>query len=88
VGSKRIGQVRFRAISGDHAGANIPHLHSDIGSGEVLIELLPDGTVRLSRAHGEPIRGRVTMNEVRLVLRTARDAFEDLIGLWEASQQK
>jgi hypothetical protein len=43
VGSRRVGQVRFRAISGDHPGATIAHLHADIGSGEVIVELLPNG---------------------------------------------
>jgi hypothetical protein len=85
VGSKRIGQVRFRAISGDHAGAAIPHLHADIGSGEVVVELFPDG-VRLSEAHGTPIRGPVTTSELRVVLETARDSYDDLLALWKASQ--
>lgn len=85
MGSKRIGQVRFRVISGDHAGAAIPHIHADIGGGEVVIELCAGG-VRLSKAHSEPIRGRVTKNEVRIVLRTARDAYDELIELWRDSQ--
>jgi hypothetical protein len=87
VGSRRIGQVRFRAISGDHGGATVPHLHADIGSGEVIVELLPDGSVRLSHAHSASIRGRVTTRELRIVLTTARDAYEELLDLWKASQQ-
>lgn len=86
MGSKRIGQVRFRAISGDHAGAAVPHLHADIGGGEVIVEILPQGTVRLSRAHGDPIRGAVTTRELRIVLLTARDAYDDLLTLWKGSQ--
>ena len=86
MGSKRIGQVRFKATSGDHAGASVPHLHADIGSGEVVVELLADGSVRLSRTHGDPIRGRVTMSELRVVLKTAAKAHGDLLKLWEASQ--
>ena len=86
MGSKRIGQVRFRAISGDHPGAEPPHLHADIGSGEVIIELLEGGDVRLSRAHGDPIRGKVTASEQRVVLTTARDSFDELKDLWKGSQ--
>ena len=86
VGSKRVGQVRFRAISGDHKGARVPHLHADIGSGEVVVEFLAHGAVRLSKAHGEPIRGRVTARELRLVLEAARDAYDELVALWKASQ--
>ncbi len=86
MGSRRIGQVRYRAISGDHPGAAIPHLHADIGSGEVIIELLPEGAVRLSRAHGDPIRGRISARELQVVLRTAIDAHAELVRLWEVSQ--
>ena len=88
MGSRRVGQVRFRAISGDHPGATVPHLHADIGSGEVIIELLPAGAVRLSAAHGDPIRGTVTTHELRIVLETARDAYSDLMNLWKASQPR
>ena len=86
MGSRRIGQVRFRAISGDHAGAKDPHLHADVGSGEVVIELIEAGNVRLSGAHGDPIRGKVTVSELRVVFRTARDNFEALMHLWRESQ--
>lgn len=88
MGSKRFGQVRFRAISGDHAGAEIPHLHADIGSGEVVVEFLSSGIVRVSEAHGEPIRGRVSARELRIVLDTARDAADELVALWEASRHR
>ncbi len=50
------------------------------------MELLPSGDVRLSQAHGDPIRGTVTTRELRIVLETARDAHEDLMELWKASQ--
>lgn len=83
-----MGRVRFRAISGDHSGAHIPHLHADIGSGEVIVEFLADETVRLSKSHGDPIRGRVTTREVRIVLEAARDSYDELIRLWKASQPR
>jgi hypothetical protein len=54
----------------------------------VIVELLPQGDVRLSKAHGEPIRGLVTTRELRIVLRTARDAHDDLLDLWKASHPK
>ena len=85
MGSRRIGQVRFRVISGDHAGSAVPHVHADIGSGEVIVELAAGG-VRLSVAHSDPIRGRVTKNELRIVLRTARDSYQQLLELWKESQ--
>jgi hypothetical protein len=84
----RVGEVRLQAISGDHPGAPTPHLHAFIGSGEVVIELLLNGDVRLSRAHGAPIRGTVSAREQRIVLETARDNHEVLILLWKASQPR
>jgi len=86
MGSRRIRGVRFRAISGDHAGGPIPHLHADIGAGEVVVELLPERVVRLSQLHRASVRGNVTQSERRRVLEIARDAFDELIALWEASQ--
>jgi hypothetical protein len=79
----RAGSVQM--ISGDHAGSAIPHVHADIGSGEVVVELTPAG-VRLSEAHSGAIRGKITKNELRIVLRTARDSYQQLIELWEESQ--
>ena len=84
MGSRRIGQVRFRVISRDHAGA-VPNVHADVGSGEVIVELTPAG-VRLSEAHSGVIRGKIAKNELRIVLRTARDSYQQLIELWEGSQ--
>ncbi len=86
MGSKRVGQVRFMAIPGDHAGSAVPHLHAFIGSGQVVIELLAGNRVGLSTAHALPTRGKVTKNEVRIVLATAHAAFDDLLALWEEAQ--
>jgi hypothetical protein len=88
VGSTRVGQVRFHVFSGDHPGSAIPHLHAHIGSGEVVVEILPNGDVRLSRAHGSPIRGTIGAREQRIVLETARDHSELLIELWKASRPR
>jgi hypothetical protein len=66
----------------------MPHLHADIGSGEVVIELLADGAVRLSQAHGAPIRGKVTMRELRIVLETASKAHVVLMNLWKEAQAR
>jgi hypothetical protein len=88
MGSRRVGEVRFQAFSGDHAGARTPHLHAFVGSGEVIVELLATGDVRLSQAHGAPVRGAVTLREQRIVLKYAREDHAALIALWEASQPK
>jgi len=78
--------VRFRAISGDHAGAAVPHLHADIGDGQVVIELLADGNVRLSHARAEPTKGNVTASNIRMVLTTACENYDVLLALWKKSQ--
>lgn len=88
VGSRRCGQVLFQAISGDHPGAAIPHLHAFIGSGEFVVELLANGDVRRSEAHGVPIRGTLTAREQRIILEEARHNHELLLKLWESSQPK
>jgi hypothetical protein len=59
--------------------------NADIGRGEVVVELTPAG-VRLSEAHSGAIRGKITKSELRIVLRTARDSYQQLIELWEESQ--
>lgn len=85
MGSVRFGQILFAAISGDHVGAKLPHLHAYVGSGEAVIEL--DGAaVRLSTAHGDPIRGYLKKNELRLIIREAIDNYEALLVLWRLSQ--
>jgi hypothetical protein len=83
-----VGEVRFQAFAGDHAGARTAHLHAFTGSGEVVVELLLNGDVRLSQAHGAAVRGTVTSREQRVVLAAARDHHTALMMLWEASQPK
>jgi hypothetical protein len=86
MGTRRIRGVRFQAYSGDHVGAAIPHLHADIAGREMIIEFLPWREVRTSRAHGSPIRGKLSMSERRRVLQIAQEAYDELIVLWRTSQ--
>jgi hypothetical protein len=85
VGSAQFGQVLYEAISGDHASARLPHLHAYIGSGEAVIEL-DDGVVRLSVAHGAPIRGYLKKSELRRIIHGAVDNYDALLELWRMSQ--
>jgi hypothetical protein len=86
MGSRRIGGVRFQALSGDHAGAAIPHLHAFVGGAEVIVELLPDGKARTSHAHRASIYGKVSASDLRRVIRIAEAAYAELIMLWRMSQ--
>ena len=84
MGSVRLGQTLFAAISGDHIGGRLPHLHAYTGSGEAVIEL-DDGSVRLSAAHGDPIRGCLKKSEVRRIIREAVTNYDVLMALWRLS---
>jgi hypothetical protein len=86
MGSRHIRGVRFQAISGDHPGASVPHVHAYVGSGQVLVELLPWGEVRVSKAHRSSIRGIISLSEERHVLLIAKSAYDELMALWRMSQ--
>ena len=78
MGSKRIRGVLFRAISGDHAGGGIPHLHARFADGEIALELLPDGGVlehKSTMKTPAKTRGRIltTDAEIRDDVRRARE---------------
>lgn len=75
-------------FAGDHAGSTVPHLHGFVTSGEIIVELLADGSVRLSKAHGSPVRGKATARDQKVVLTTAADNFELLLGLWKESRPR
>ena len=82
VESLRVGEISFRPVPCDDRQVDLAHFHATTVEGEVAIELMPNGGVILSAAHGDPIRGTVTPPELRTVLDTARSAHEDLLKLW------
>jgi hypothetical protein len=72
VSTIRVGEVRFRVYPWDH----IPrHVHGFVGSGQVIVDLLDDGSVALVRRNA--IR-RATRTEVRRVMAAAAAAFNRL----------
>jgi hypothetical protein len=76
VGSVKGRGVLFRVLPNDHPGAPVPHVHAWIGAGEVVIELMPDRTVRLSERHPVPVRGDVKRSEVRKALNEAAEHYD------------
>jgi len=54
---------------------------ASLGRGEVIVDLLPNGSVALANRHGAV--NRVTRVEVRRVLDAAGTAFERLATAWE-----
>jgi hypothetical protein len=81
VSTVRIGEVRFRVYPQDHTPR---HVHGLIGSGQVIVDLRTDGTVRLAR-RADAVVG-VTRSEVRRVLVAAARGFDQLVAAWERMQ--
>jgi hypothetical protein len=52
----------------------------------VVVELLSDGDARLSETHGSSVKGSVTLQEQRMVLKVAREYHKALNELWRASR--
>jgi len=83
VGSVRISGVTFRVYAGDHEGALIPHVHAEFDRGEVLLELLDDGTVRFSEVHRSAVIGKVKRSDIRKAIKAAKAAFDRLFAEWK-----
>jgi hypothetical protein len=78
--SGRFQGVLFKAYPDDHYPR---HLHGFYGGVEVIVELKLDGTVALA-ARKDAIRpGHGKRADVRHVLATAAQHFEELAALWE-----
>lgn len=83
MGSIRGRGALFRVQPRDHDGARVPHVHAWIGGGEVVIELMPDRTVRLSEQHPLAVRGDVKRSEVRKALNEAVELYDALLAEYE-----
>ena len=81
----RIDDIEFRPVPCDDRQIDLAHFHATIGEGEIAVELMPNGGVILSAAHGDPIRGTVTPPELKTVLDTARSAHKELLDLWNTT---
>lgn len=76
----RVGEITFKIYPQDH---HPRHVHAFVGSGEVIIDLHEDGTVRFANRAGGPIRGHITRSETRKVLVAAASAFDRLAQAWD-----
>ena len=83
MGTIRGHGVLLRVNPRDHPRAQIPHVHAWVGNGEVVIELLHDGSVRLSEQHPIPIRGNVKRSDVKKALLEAARCYFMLIAEFE-----
>ena len=85
VETRKIGDVSFRPVPCDDRQVDLAHFHATTPEGEIAIELMPNGGVILSAAHGDPIKGTVTAPELKKLLDTARKGHEELLALWNAT---
>jgi hypothetical protein len=80
MGTKTIGGVWFQSYSHDHLP---PHVHGTYGGVRVIVDLLPDGTIRESKRWNAVTPMNAKRSDVRHVLRVAAENVEALQTLWE-----
>lgn len=85
MGSLRFEGILFSIYSHDHAP---PHVHAKISSGEVIIDLLPDGNVRLSSRANAIRPANLKSSEVRKTTRVAAENYEELMTMWRNIHDK
>jgi hypothetical protein len=79
VSGFRVGEVHFQVWPQDHEPR---HVHAFVGSGEVIIDLLADGTVDLAD-RPDAVRGNIKRSEIRKVLQAADRHFHALAAKWD-----
>lgn len=82
MGTKTFDGVWFISYSHDHAP---PHVNGEYGSVRVVVDLLPDGSVRKSDRWDavKPKNGK--RSDVRRILALALDHAQELMELWEGT---
>jgi hypothetical protein len=80
VGSRRFAGIRFFAYSNDHPPR---HVHGFAGEAEVIVELKTDGTVALADRNDAIRPVNAKRSQVKKILRTAAQHFDELAELWE-----
>jgi len=80
VTTVRAGGVRFKIYPQDHEPR---HAHGLYGGIEVIVDLLADGTVRLTRRKDAVQPGNAKRSDVRKILNAAAEHFEAIADAWE-----
>jgi hypothetical protein len=83
VVSLRFGGVRFVAYSNDHPPR---HVHGFYGETEVIIDLRADGNIALADREDAVRPANAKRSDVRKILKTAAENFEELAALWETAR--
>jgi len=80
VASLRFGNVRFIAYPQDH---NPRHVHGLTGETEVIVDIGIDGNVALADRPDCIRPSNAKRSDVRKILRSAAEHFDELVSLWE-----
>jgi len=76
--------VLFIACPQDH----IPrHVHGFKGETEVIVDLRSDGNVVLARRRDSIRPPDAKRSDIRVVLRTAAEYFDELVAMWESMHE-
>jgi hypothetical protein len=79
VVSRRFGGVRFVVYSNDHPPR---HVHGFAGETEVIIDLREDRTIALAKREDAIRPSNAKRSDVKKILRTAAERFDELAVLW------
>jgi hypothetical protein len=80
VSSIWVGSICFRLYPEDHEPR---HAHGEFAGIVVILDLMADGTVALSK-RGDNVEPRnVKRNDVRKILKAAGEHFDELVAAWE-----
>ena len=80
MGSLRFAGVLFIAYPNDHPPR---HVHGFTGEAEVIVDLLNDGNVTHANRTDAIRPFNAKRSDVKKILKSAADHFEELVELWE-----
>ncbi len=80
MGSKTFDGVWFIAYTKDHLP---PHVHGFYAETEVLVDLLPDGSIARSGRAEAVIPSSAKRSDIRKILKVAAEHARELHELWE-----
>ena len=80
VASLRHGNVLFRVYPQDYEPR---HVHGFIGETEVIVDICINGNVALADRPDCIRPGNAKRGDVRKILRSAAEYFDELVSLWE-----
>jgi hypothetical protein len=80
VASLRFGNVLFIAYPQDHEPR---HVHGFAGETEVIVDIGIDGNIALTDRPDCIRPGNAKRSDVRKILRSAAEHFDELVSLWE-----